>query len=165
MKNVLLLGSSNISRFTKCKINNYTVINKGIPSLLTDEMFSNSYKKKVFTNEKYDYLFFYCGSNDLIKGVPPHTVFENINNFITNIKNFYPGINIIIISILNSPNNHRLNIINDVNIVNQNLKKISGVKVLNVNRELSNPKYYEKDGIHFNDLAYEKLNGLLEEKM
>jgi len=165
MKKVLLLGSSNISRFTNCKIDNYTVINKGIPSLLTEEMFSNSYKKKVFTNEKYEYIILYCGSNDLIKGVTPHTIIENINKFITNIKDFYPGSKIIIISILNSPNNHRLNMINDINAVNIKLKKISGVKVLNLNRELSNPKYYEKDGIHLNDLAYEKLNGLLQENM
>ena len=165
MKKVLLLGSSNISRLTNCKIDNYTVINKGIPSLLTEEMFSNSYKKKVFTNEKYEYIILYCGSNDLIKGVTPHTIIENINKFITNIKDFYPGSKIIIISILNSPNNHRLNMRNDINAVNIKLKKISGVKVLNLNRELSNPKYYEKDGIHLNDLAYEKLNGLLQENM
>lgn len=58
MKKVLLLGSSNISRYKNCKINNYTVINKGISSLLTNEMFSDSYKKKVFTKEKYDYIFY-----------------------------------------------------------------------------------------------------------
>jgi len=165
MKKVLLLGSSNISRYKNCKINNYTVINKGISSLLTNEMFSISYKKKVFTKEKYDSIILYCGSNDLIKGITPHTVLENINNFITDIKKFYPESKIIIISILISPNNRRLNLINDINFVNTHLKKISGVQILNVNRELSNAKYYETDGIHLNDLAYKKINGLLEEKM
>ena len=86
-------------------------------------MFSNSYKKKVFTKEKYDYIILYCGSNDLIKGVTPHIVLENINNFITDIKKFYPGSKIIIISILISPNNRRLNLINDINFVNTHLKK------------------------------------------
>ena len=40
-------------------------------------------------------------------------------------------------------------------------KTLENVVYINVNRELSNPKYFQKDGMHLNTIGYEKMNNKL----
>ena len=159
------MGSSIISRFKHCKIPDYKVINKGIPGLVTNEMFSKPYLKSILKNNKYDYMIFYCGNNDLKEGIDTKEVVENIKRFISLCKENLPSTKILVLSILNSPENHKLDIIDDIRYMNNCLKKIDGIQYININRELSKPKYYLEDGVHLDTIAYEKLNQIIKEKM
>jgi lysophospholipase L1-like esterase len=175
MKNILLLGSSIIYLFKECKINNYqphsgdkvlrtcNIINKGILGLKMNRMLSKSYfDKNIISSNKYDYMIFYCGNNDLKQGIDPTEIVKNIKLFIKNFQQLYPKTKIIIISILFSPKNYKLNLIDDIRYINQNLKKIDDILYINVNRELSHKKYYTKDDVHLNLDGYNKLNSILQ---
>ena len=165
MSKVLLIGSSIISRFKDCKIPGYKVVNKGVSGLITDEMFSPSYLKRVFTNNNYEYMIFYCGNNDLKEGIGAVDSLKNIRQFITLFQENFPSTKILVLSILNSPENRRLDIIDDIYYINRGLKKIDNVKYINMNRELSKPKYYLEDGVHLNSIGYEKMNQIIREKI
>jgi lysophospholipase L1-like esterase len=155
MKNILLIGSSIIYRFRNCKIKNYNIINKGISGLIT-----NKFDKKFDTNQKYDYMILYCGNNDIKKNIDKKEVVTNIEQYIDKFQKIFPNTKIIILSILTSPRNHELNLIDDIQYINQKLKKINNIYYLNINRQLTNKKYYY-DNIHLNNDGYEKLNNLL----
>ena len=165
MSQILLLGSSIISRFKDCKIPGYKVVNKGVPGLVPGEMFSPSYFKKVFTKSNYEYMIFYCGNNDLKEGVGAIDSLKNIRRFITLFQEKFPSTKILVLSLLTSPENHKLDIIDDIHYINRNLKKIDGIKYVNANRELSKPQYYLEDGVHLNSIGYEKMNQIIREKI
>jgi lysophospholipase L1-like esterase len=158
MKQILLLGSSIISRFTNCKFGGYSVTNKGIPGLITDKMFSKSFLKNVVENNNYDYMILYCGNNDLKEGVDARKVVENIRRFLTIFQENNPSTTIIVLSILTSPYNHKHNLISDIQYINNSLKRVNDIHYININRELSSTKNYLEDGIHLNPTAYDKLN-------
>jgi lysophospholipase L1-like esterase len=165
MPKILLVGSSIISRYNDCIIPGYTVINKGVPGLVTNEMFSSSYVKKVFVKNKYEYMILYCGNNDLKEGVDVNEVIKNIQRFITLFKTNFPSTKILVLSILTSPENHRLKIIDDIRSINRSLKKIDSATYVNMNHELSHHKYYLEDGVHLNSFGYEKINQIIREKI
>jgi lysophospholipase L1-like esterase len=163
MKNILLLGSSIIYLF-KPKIKNYNIINNGILGLTVNKMLSKSFLNKyIISNNKYDYMIFYCGNNDLKQDISRKEIVKNIKIFINTFQELYPTTKIIIISILLSPKNYELNLANDIQFINQHLKKITNILFINVNRELSHEKYYIKDNVHLNNIGYDKLNNILEQ--
>jgi len=161
MKQILLLGSSIISRFANFKIPGFSVINKGIPGLVTNKMFSKSFLKSVTENNNYDYMILYCGNNDIKEGVDATKVVENMKRFITIFQENNPSTTVIVLSILTSPYNHKHNLISDVRYINNSLKRVNDIHYININRELSSPKNYLEDGIHLNPTAYDKLNKVI----
>jgi len=125
MKNILLLGSSIISNFKKCKIDNYNVINKGIAGCTVNEIpLKNNFNSK--------YMLFYCGNNDLKNNITSTQVILDIQNFINKFQELYPKTKIIILSILTSPKNHQLNLIDDIQYINSNIKKINNIQYVNI---------------------------------
>ena len=162
---ILLLGSSIVSRWKNCQIPGYTVVNKGVPGLVTGAMFSSFYEKKIFTKNNYEYMVLYCGYNDLKEGVDDKEVIKNIRRFIALFQAKFPSTKILVLSILTSPENHRLDIIDDIRSINRSLKQIDGVKYINVNRELSRPTYYLEDGVHLNSAGYNKIDQIIREKI
>lgn len=154
MKNILLLGSSIIMNYKKCKIHNYNIINKGIAGYTVNEIpLKNNFNPK--------YMIFYCGNNDLKNNITSTQVILDIQNFINKFQELYPDTKIIILSILLSPKNHQLNLIDDIQYINSHLKKINKIKYININREISHKKYYIEDDVHLNIFGYEKLNKIL----
>jgi len=153
MKTVLLIGSSIISKYKNVEIENYNVINSGISGLMTSQLNMNN-------NYEYDYMIFYSGNNDLKKNIDKKQIVANIEKFIYEFKKKFPNTNIIILSILFSPKNYELNLIDKIKYINSKLKKIDNIYYLNINRQLSNKKYYN-DGVHLNLIGYKKLNELL----
>jgi len=107
MKTVFLIGSSIISKYKNVEIENYNVINSGISGLMTSQLNMNN-------NYEYDYMIFYCGNNDLKKNIDKKQIVANIEKFIYEFKKKFPNTNIIILSILFSPKNHELNLIDKI---------------------------------------------------
>lgn len=110
-------------------------------------------------------MIFYCGNNDLKEGVGAVDSLKNIRQFITLFQEKFPSTKILVLSILNSPENRRLDIIDDIYYINRGLKKIDNVKYINTNRELFRAKYYLEDGVHLNSIGYEKMNQIIREKI
>jgi lysophospholipase L1-like esterase len=157
MKTVLLVGSSIISKYKNIMIENYNIINNGVSGLMTSQLNINN-------NDEYDYMIFYCGNNDLKKNINKQEIVTNIEKYIYEFKKKFPNTNIIILSILTSPKNYELNLIDKIRYINNKLKNIDNIYYLNINRQLSNKKYYS-DGTHFNSIGYKKLSELLNNKL
>jgi lysophospholipase L1-like esterase len=153
MKTVLLVGSSIISKYKNIMIENYNIINNGVSGLMTSQLNINN-------NDEYDYMIFYCGNNDLKKNINKNEIVSNIEKYIYKFKKQFPNTKIIILSILFSPKNYELNLIDKIRYINNKLKNIDNIYYLNINRQLSNKKYYS-DGTHFNYMGYKKLNDIL----
>ena len=110
-------------------------------------------------------MVLYCGNNDLKKGVGARETINNIQRFITLFQAEFPSTKILVLSILTSPENHRLKMIDDIRSINRSLKKMDGVKYVNINRELSRPTYYLEDGVHLNSIGYEKIDQIIRENI
>jgi lysophospholipase L1-like esterase len=157
---ILLLGSSIIKQWKSFNIYGYEIINKGIPGLLTNSLSSSQYLKEISKVKKPEYIFFYCGGNDLRKNIEPHIVLNNIIKFIQELRNMFFDSRIIIISIIKSPIMYEKNRIENINHINKYLKKITKNNFFNldVNDELDKKDYFKKDMLHINNIGYNKLN-------
>jgi len=153
MKTVLLVGSSIISKYKNIMIENYNIINNGVSGLMTSQLNINN-------NDEYDYMIFYCGNNDLKKNIDKKEIVTNIEKYINKFQKIFPNTKIIILSILFSPKNYELNLIDKIRYINNKLKKIDDIYYLNINRQLSNSKYFSDD-VHLNLEGYKKLNNIL----
>jgi lysophospholipase L1-like esterase len=170
MKKILLIGSSIIQQFRNCTIQNYHVINKGVSGLVTANI-----RKINIDNERYDYMFFYCGNNDLKKKVDKKEAIRNMEKYLYEFRQNFTNTHIAFLSLLTSPNNHQLQLIDDVLYINKKMKEksakqqscskcfstINDFAYIDINKELSNQKYYYDD-VHLNDEGYHKLNIILD---
>ena len=159
---LLLLGSSIIKRWKNCYINNHEIINRGINGLVTKTLISNDYLTNIFKVEKPTHIILYCGGNDLRKNFNSIITFENIKQFIQELQNVYKNAYIIIISIIKSPIMYHENRIEYIKHLNRELKKITkyqnNIFYIDVNRELNNSIYFQKDNLHLNNMGYDILN-------
>lgn len=157
MKKILLIGSSILFQFTNFTVNNYCVINKGISGLITP----NLYKVNLH-NETFEYMIFYCGNNDLKKNIDKKLVVGNIEKYLYEFQQNFTDTTVVVLSLLTSPKNHQLKLIDDVLYINQKIKELDNIHFIDVNPVLSNPKYYYDD-IHFNGWGYTILNQILDD--
>ena len=157
MNKLLLIGSSIISRFCSCSIPKYEIINKGVEGLIT----SNLHKINI-NNDTYDYMVFYCGNNDLKQNIDKTEVVITIENYLHEFTQKFMNTQVIVLSLLSSPQNHKLQLIDDIHYINQKMKDNNNVTYIDVNNELLDQKYYFDDGVHLNYLGYRKLNSILE---
>ena len=156
MKKILLMGSSIIQQFRNCSIQNYDIINKGVSGLVTANL-----RKINIDNERYDYMFFYCGNNDLKKNVDKNEAIRNMEKYLYEFTQNFTNTHIVVLSLLTSPKNHQLQLIDDVLYINQKMKEFNDFTYIDINKELSNQKYYYDD-VHLNDEGYHKLNRILD---
>jgi lysophospholipase L1-like esterase len=155
MKQILLIGSSIIQQFRNCTIQNYHVINKGVSGVVTANL-----HKIHLAREPYDYIFFYAGNNDLKKNVDKKEAVRNIERYLYEFTQNFTDTHIAVLSLLTSPMNHQLQLIDDVIYINRKMKELEGVSYIDINDELSNKRYYYDD-IHPNEEGYRILNRIL----
>lgn len=158
---VVLMGSSIIKQWKLTQIFGLnTIKNNGISGLLTKNLFKINLN---FSNPKF--IILYCGGNDLRKNISHSTVIQNINKFVECLMTQYPNTKIILVSILMSPS--MVNIKKEMNIVNKwyntlSKKHPTNIIYINVNRIMNIPDYYDSDGIHLNNVGYDKLLYMVE---
>lgn len=159
---ILLLGSSTISKWKKftLKLENENVINKGVSSLLTNDLFTHEYMQNI-KNVEPNYIIFYCGINDVLKNIDNKTIIANVELFLEKLHCTFCNSKIIVLSLIKSPKIYKKNKIENVDYINNKLWKFCTIKstiytYLNVNKELHNSKYYD-DELHVNEMGYEKI--------
>ena len=156
---VVLLGSSIISKWKLNHIFGFNKIkNNGIPGLFTKNLFKIHHD---FTNPKY--IIFYCGGNDLRNHISYSIIIHNTNKYIEFLMTQYPNTKIILLSVLMSPS--MINII--IEPINKwyhdiAIKYPNHFLYINVNTIMNKHDYYKSDGIHLNQIGYDKLQNTLE---
>jgi lysophospholipase L1-like esterase len=157
---ILLLGSSIIRKWKNFTINqkNEEIINMGTSGLKTSNL--PKYLEKIPSIEP-EYIFFYCGGNDLLHNVNKNDVVNNIKMCLDNLLTKFPKSKIIVISLIKSPIMYNGKI-RDIDYINNGIRKYSNnhsnTIYVNVNKILSKKEFFMKDGLHLNDLGYEKMN-------
>ena len=160
---LVLLGSSIIRNFIVPELNVMTYVNLGLSRLLSADLLSKSYLKKIRSLTNPTRFVIYIGNNDIRQGIPPDKIIENMRVFIEILSTMYPSAEIIVLSILKSPANIRDKLVSEIDIVNRGIKKQKNILFLNVTRQLSNAKYYKtEDGLHLTSEGYAKLWLLIE---
>jgi lysophospholipase L1-like esterase len=157
---ILLLGSSIIKKWKNFTTNytNEEVINMGKSGLVTTNL--PKYLEKIPSIEP-EYIIFYCGGNDLLHDVNKNDVVNNLQSFLDDLLTKFPKSKIIVISLIKSPimYNGKIKIID---YINNGIRKYSNnhsnTTYVNVNRILCNKDFFMEDGLHLNDLGYEKMN-------
>lgn len=161
---ILLLGSSIIRKWKNFTANqkNEEIINMGTSGLKTSNL--PKYLEKI-PNIQPEYILFYCGGNDLLHNGNKHDVVSNIKMGLDNLVIKFPKSKIIVISLIKSPIMYNGKI-NDVDYINNSIriysKIIHNIQYVNVNRILYNKDFFMEDGLHLNDLGYEKMNTKLQ---
>lgn len=161
---ILLLGSSIIRKWKNFTANqkNEEIINMGISGLKTSNL--PKYLEKI-PNIHPEYILFYCGGNDLLHNGNKHDVVNNIKMGLDNLVIKFPKSKIIVISLIKSPIMYNGKI-NDIDYINNSIriysKIIHNIQYVNVNRILCNKDFFMEDGLHLNDLGYEKMNTKLQ---
>ena len=160
---ILLLGSS-IIRNWKNFTTNYTneeVINMGKSGLVTTNL--PKYLEKIPSIQP-EYIMFYCGGNDLLLNINKNSAVNNLQSFLDDLLTKFPKSKIIVISLIKSPIMYNGKI-NDINYINNSIRKYSkmfhNIQYVNVNRILCNKDFFMEDGLHLNNLGYEKMNNKL----
>jgi lysophospholipase L1-like esterase len=170
--NVLLFGSSiirNWNNFTLKQVNE-NIVNKGISGLHTKELLSDKVMRILELNPQPKYLFFYCGTNDIVSNVTSLEIAYNLQKFLQKISRLYPNTTIIVLSLIKSPKLVEFGKTNQIDFVNTALRKFckknDNMVFINVNLLLddnntNNNKYFLKDGVHLSSLGYKKINSKL----
>jgi len=153
-------------------------VNVGIDRGFTGDLITDTFLKKIeCSNTNYEYMIYYCGNNDIKHYIGTDEIIQNIHQFFNNFRRMFPNTKIIILSLLYSPENHRRNIIKQIETVNQSLQHIQQlsapchktpkklVKYININCHLSNGTNYDTDNVHLSPVGYAKLNDILRENI
>jgi lysophospholipase L1-like esterase len=166
--NVLLFGSSiirNWNNFTLKQVNE-NIVNKGISGLHTKELLSDKVMRILELHPQPKYLFFYCGTNDIVSNVTSLDIAYNLQKFLQKISRLYPNTTIIVLSLIKSPKLVEFGKTNQIDFVNTALRKFckknDNMVFINVNLLLNDSnKYFLKDGVHLSSLGYKKINSKL----
>jgi len=166
--NVLLFGSSiirNWNNFTLKQVNE-NIVNKGISGLHTKELFSDKVMRILELDPQPKYLFFYCGTNDIVSNVTSLDIAYNLQKFLQKISRLYPNTTIIVLSLIKSPKLVEFGKTNQIDFVNTALRKFckknDNMVFININLLLDDSnKYFLKDGVHLSSLGYKKINSKL----
>jgi lysophospholipase L1-like esterase len=166
--NVLLFGSSiirNWNNFTLKQVNE-NIVNKGISGLHTKELLSDKVMRILELDPQPKYLFFYCGTNDIVSNVTSLDIAYNLQKFLQKISRLYPNTTIIVLSLIKSPKLVEFGKTNQIDFVNTALRKFckknDNMVFINVNLLLNDSnKYFLKDGVHLSSLGYKKINSKL----
>ena len=157
---VLLLGSS-ILKHWKNFTTNYTneeVINMGKSGLVTSNL--PKYLEKI-PSINPEYILFYCGGNDLLRKFDKTNILNNLQSFLDDLLTKFPKSKIIVISLIKSPIMYNGKI-NDIDYINNSIRKYSNnhsnTIYVNVNKILSKKEFFMEDGLHLNEIGYEKMN-------
>ena len=160
---VLLLGSS-ILKHWKNFTTNYTneeVINMGKSGLVTSNL--PKYLEKI-PSINPEYILFYCGGNDLLRKFDKTNILNNLQSFLDDLLTKFPKSKIIVISLIKSPIMYNGKI-NDIDYINNSIRKYSNnhsnTIYVNVNKILSKKEFFMEDGLHINEMGYEKMNNKL----
>ena len=193
MNKMLLLGSSIIRRFHYIEPG-WTVTNLGIERLLTTYLSSDEYANMVLNgmifpvneiggklsfqedNEfrrtelslqpSYHSMIFYCGNNDLKRGISADIVINNICLFLQQFHEYFSQTHIFVLSILYSPKNHILQLFPQIEYINSQLKTIVAnhnnfFHFIELHHNISDNMYYENDSVHLNKHGYEILQQII----
>lgn len=157
---VLLLGSSIIKHWKNFTTNytNEEIINMGKSGLVTSNL--PKYLDKIpYINPEY--ILFYCGGNDLLRKFDKTNILNNLQSFLDDLLTKFPKSKIIVISLIKSPIMYNGKI-NDIDYINNSIRKYSkmfnNIQYVNVNKILSKKEFFMEDGLHLNEIGYEKMN-------
>ena len=160
---ILLLGSSIIRKWKNFTIDdeNDEVINMGVSGLVTSNL--PKYMDKIpYINPEY--ILFYCGGNDLLRKFDKKNILNNLQSFLDGLLTKFPKSKIIVISLIKSPIMYNGKI-NDIDYINNSIRKYSkmfnNIQYVNVNKILSKKEFFMEDGLHINEMGYEKMNNKL----
>jgi lysophospholipase L1-like esterase len=157
---ILLLGSSIIKHWKNFTANyqNEEVINMGKSGLVTANL--PKYLEKI-PSINPEYIFFYCGGNDLLGNINEKNIVNNLQSFLDDLLTKFPKSKIIVISLIKSPIMYNGKISN-IDYINNSIRKYSNnhsnTIYVNVNRILCNKDFFMEDGLHLNTIGYEKMN-------
>ena len=145
---------------------NENIVNKGISGLHTKELLSDKVMRILELDPQPKYLFFYCGTNDIVSNVTSLDIAYNLQKFLQKISRLYPNTTIIVLSLIKSPKLVEFGKTNQIDFVNTALRKFckknDNMVFINVNLLLNDSnKYFLKDGVHLSSLGYKKINSKL----
>ena len=107
-------------------------------------------------------MFFYCGNNDLKKKVDKKEAIRNMEKYLYEFRQNFTNTHVAVLSLLTSPKNHQLQLIDNVLYINQKMKENNdNIAYIDINHELTNQKYYYDD-IHLNKDGYYILCRILD---
>ena len=157
---VLLLGSSIIRNWKNFTTNqeNEEVINMGKSGLVIANL--PKYLEKI-PNIDPEYILFYCGGNDLLRNINEKDILNNLQSFLDGLLTKFPKSKIIVISLIKSPIMYDGKI-KYIDYINNSIRKYSkmfhNIQYMNVNRILCDKDFFTEDGLHLNEIGYEKMN-------
>ncbi len=116
-------------------------------------------------------MVWYCGSNDINDGQSPETILSRTREWVERTQQAVPQVQILLVSIMRSPQKKRDNRLAAVDMVNQGLRifseKTHGVFYVDVNpgfqSSAGEPQadLYVEDGLHLNSEGYRRMNKIL----
>jgi hypothetical protein len=107
----------------------------------------------------------YCGSNDLIYGVPPAITVANINSVLFSLTKLHPNAKIGYFSIMKCPQKRAEQQLTVIDKINDHIKTVTCCGINNqiyyfdFNDYINNDnKWFADDGLHLTDRAYQMLD-------
>lgn len=165
---VLFVGSSSIRMWkTHSAFPQYPVINRGFGGAhIPDVIF---YYDKVIKKYNPGLIVFYCGDNDISSDIPVQQVFDDYLQLIGKIKNDFPDVKFIFISVKPSGSRweywHAMNELNEkiekYNKQDENLFYIDLADPLLNSEDAPNDEFYLNDKLHLSEKGYEVWKSIL----
>ena len=168
MGGVVFLGSSSIRLWDLDRwFPELDAVNRGFGgSVIAD---STRYAHRVLIPLEPRAIVFYAGDNDIARGLSPEQVRDDFRDFARNVHGALPEARIIFISI--KPSLKRWEVVERMREANRLIAAVaesdSRIEYLDVDAAMlgadgrPDPKYFQNDGLHLNDLGYELWTSLL----
>lgn len=157
MYDVVMIGSSIFEFWGKPNWGEVKVANHAVRS--TASQYWLDYDLNTLPLSKS--IIVYCGSNDLVFGVPTDAIIDNIKALLNKLKKQYPQANIGYFSILKCPQKSVAGQLNTIDQINLNIKEFcsSNIQYIEFNEFIENdPRWYIEDGLHITAQAYAKID-------
>jgi len=157
-----MIGSSFIKHWNFTN-EHYSVVNKGMSGLSSEQLFSTNYLQYLQNiYKKSNIIFFYSGANDIDRNYenPDNVIYNNIH-FLEFLLHSSPASSIFVFSLLKSPL-----VLEDpiktkaITYINQQMrlfcKNQPQLIYIDYNRSLHSPEYFMNDN-HLNYLGYQQI--------
>jgi len=179
---LLLLGSSIIHQWTSILPDApmpLHITNLGIDGLTTRDLLLEIYlESKLESVPEPNVIIFYCGSNDISHPQQSdiiEQIIENTEQILQQLQDHFPDALVVYLSILKCPGRSKFS--DKIEKVNHSIrnfskkarsekKQPSRIQFIDLNRELhANPEFFLKDGVHLNDMGYQKINTIISKQI
>ena len=165
MHDIVMIGSSIFEFWQKPNWGTLNISNNAIRSTQSLDWCNSD----LSTLPKAKNYLVYCGSNDLIYGVPPEQTVANINVVLFSLAKLNPDAKIGYFSIMKCPQKQEAQQLNVIDKMNKHIKTITCCGINNrihyfdFNEYINNDKkWFNNDGLHLTEQAYQMLDEKLE---